>query len=576
MNLLEISLKHFLHFIGMNRFFLITAILIFAVCFTNSISAQSNSQLTATNAGKQVALAKPDSVKTIYAALKDLFNKNKSNTKNKAKLKSSTKVKKSKASLNNPVKNKQAKNVKNIKENKVAKKPIKAENLSKTKKSKVVNKKPSFFGRSLKKNKLKKDKAKSIANKNAKKGSKPALYIDTLYYIEPIPAKINYDYNTAGKPNKAKEADAAKANTREVEIGEHKDYFSFNKWEIPEQPDEFIQEKIDNFPSIMPLVFNDDVKRQIKELTKSVRNRRWVEQVLGRTEMYFPLYEKVFDRYGIPVEMKYLSVIESGLNPKATSPMGAKGLWQFIPETAKHYGLKNNSIIDDARDPKKATKAAAEYLNKMYSEFGDWFLAMCAYNCGPGNVRKALRRSKDGSRDFWSIKKYLPQETRRYIPKFIAMLYVLNNYEAHNLTVKELEFDLRQIDTIHLHQKINTNDLVKYCGIKKDHIKLLNPILKTNETPEPNPTFVFNIPYSKLENVLNYRDVHMSKEKPKSKAVPDYGTASLSGEIIHRVKSGENLDIISKRYGVSVSDLQRWNGLKNHIIIADQNLYIYK
>jgi len=212
----------------------------------------------------------------------------------------------------------------------------------------------------------------------------------------------------------------------------------------------------------------------------------------------------------------------------------------------------------------------------MYTQFGDWFLSMSAYNCGPGNVRKALRRSKDGSRDFWSIKKYLPRETRRYIPKFIAAVYILNNYEAYNLKPKELDYDLQKTDTIHLHQKINTNDLVKYCGIKKSHIRLLNPILKTNETPEPNPTFVFNIPYSKLENVLHYRDEIMRREKPESKTLPKLGNAHLSGEIKHKVKRGENLDVISKRYGVSIKDLKRWNSLKSDVIIIGQGLHIYK
>jgi len=156
------------------------------------------------------------------------------------------------------------------------------------------------------------------------------------------------------------------------------------------------------------------------------------------------------------------------------------------------------------------------------------------------------------------------------------MVYVLNNYEAHNLTPKPLDYDLQKIDTIHLHQSINTNDLVKYCGIKKEHIRLLNPILKTSETPVPNPTFVFNIPYSKLENVLNYRDEHMQRGKPKSNPTPDFGTSHLSGEFKHKVKAGESLDVISKKYGVSINDLKRWNSLRSHIIQVGQHLYVYK
>lgn len=506
-------------------------------------------------AKQQSATGESESVKTMVEAIKSLFNKNKKQTTKKVNSKNSNSKKQIVKKKNS--KETRAQKTNHKKQN--AKRPVAKEGVKKAK--------PGLFS----KTKQSKEK-RTISSKN----ERGQLYIDTLYYIQPIPAQLNHAAISADELKKPISIDESNGKVREVEIGEHKDYFSFNTWEIPNQPDEYMKEKLESFPSILPLVFNDDVKQQIRELTHSNVNRRWIEGILGKTDMYFPLYEKVFDQYAIPVEMKYLSVIESGLNPKATSPMGAKGLWQFIPETAKHYGLKNNSLIDDARDPKKATRAAAKYLNKMYTEFGDWFLAMCAYNCGPGNVRKALRRSKDGSRDFWSIKKYLPRETRRYIPKFIAMVYVLNNYEAHNLKVKPLDYDLQKIDTIHLHQSVNTNDFVKYCGIKKEHIRLLNPILKTSETPVPNPTFVFNIPYSKLENVLNYRDEHMLRKKPKSNPTPDFGTSHLSGEIRHQVKSGESLDVISRKYGVSIADIKRWNGLKNDVIIIGQGLFIYK
>lgn len=500
---------------------------------------------------KKQSAAESEKVKTMYEAVKNLFNKKNKQNDGKANAKDSIKpkVKKTKAKNSN-------------------KRIVKKTNLKKQETKKT---KSNFFDKIRK--------PKKSTNKNniaSRKNERGQLYIDTLFYIQPIPAQVNYTALEQEELKKPLNIDESSGKEREVEIGEHQDYFSFNTWEIPHQPDEFVKEKIDNFNSILPLVFNDDVKVVIKEFTQSKVNRRWLQDVLGRMSMYFPLYEKVFDQYGIPVEMKYLSVIESGLNPKATSPMGAKGLWQFIPETAYHYGLKNNSVIDEARDPKKATRAAAKYLNKMYTQFGDWFLSMCAYNCGPGNVRKALRRSKDGSRDFWSIKKYLPRETRKYIPKFIAAVYILNNYEAYNLKPKALDYDLQKIDTIHIHQKINTNDLVKYCGIKKDHIRLLNPILKTNETPEPNPTFVLNVPYAKLENVLNYRDEHMYKAPPKNKATPEFGSANLSGEFKHKVKAGENLDVISKKYGVTINDLKRWNGLSSHIIRIGQLLHVYK
>jgi len=445
---------------------------------------------------------------------------------------------------------------------------------------------PPDMPKKVKRNKPGKKKLENkevIKTKNVAKKPLPEkpVYTDTLYFLQPVNKTTSYQNNKnevapgltlpfRNEINKPKYFS-------DIEIGEHVDHFAFNQWEIPTQPDEFIKKKIERYPTILPLVFNDDVKRQVKDLTTSNHYRKWLQEILGKMNFFFPMYEQVLDQYGIPNEVKFLSVIESGLNPKATSPMGAKGLWQFMPGTAKQYKLKNNSLIDEARDPKKATRAACEYLNDMYSEFHDWFLSLAAYNCGPGNVRKAIRRAKDGPKDYWGVQKYLPRETRNYVPKFIAVIYILNNYEAHNLKPQALDYDLQKIDTIHLHQQINTNDLVKYCGIKKEHIKFLNPILRTNHTPPPNPTFVLKIPYSKLENVLYYRDEIMPRPQTVAKnTLPNHGTANLSGEFVHTIKRGENLDGISKKYGVTVSELKSWNGLKTHIIREGQNLYIYK
>lgn len=531
--------------------------------------------------GQTVKAAKIDSIKTIYRLVKSKLKKDKAkqqeieNLSNwyYAEIKKVTKESKLEAAkkkdiAKKPKVNKADKTVKASKKNK--------KHLFKDIKE-VTTKKDKTGNKSLQKEKSNEinTTTKPLTKKVNKK--KRNVFVDTLYFIAPI-KEVNASKDaslTLTLPFR-NEIEQPKYFS-DKEIGEYVDYFSFNQWEVPTQPDEFIQKKIEHFPSILPLVFNDDVKQQIKHFTNSNFNRRWIEEILGKTDFYFPMYEQVFDQYGIPVEVKYLSVIESGLNPKATSPMGAKGLWQFMPGTAKQYKLKNNSLIDEARDPQKATRAAAAYLNNMYSEFHDWFLALAAYNCGPGNVRKAIRRTKEGPKDFWGIKKYLPRETRNYVPKFIAMIYILNNYEAHNLTPKALDYDLQKIDTIHVHQPINTNDLVKYCGIKKEHIKFLNPILKTSHTPPPNPTFVLKIPYSKLENVLYYRDEIMPKPQTVAdSSTPNYGTGNLSGEFVHTIKKGENLDGISKQYGVTVSELKSWNGLSNHIIREGQSLYIYK
>jgi len=527
----------------------------------------------------KVEKAEIDSIKTIYQLVKGRLKKSKAKQQEldnlanwyDAEIKKVTKKYKSEPEKEKIVKQ----NKKQKKETKKKKdKPSSSSKITKktsVKKEKTGNKK-------LEVNNLK-DREISEQKADKKQVLKNVVYVDTLYFLSPInkiTSPKNKDELKGITLPFRNELDKPKYFS-DKEIGEYVDYFSFNPSEIPTQPDEFIQKKIERFPSILPLVFNDEVKFQIKELTKSNFYRKWIEEILGKTDFYFPMYEEVFDQYGIPVEVKYLSVIESGLNPKATSPMGAKGLWQFMPGTARQYKLKNNSMIDEARDPKKATRAAAEYLNNMYNEFHDWFLALAAYNCGPGNVRKAIRRTKEGPKDFWGIQKYLPRETRNYVPKFIAMIYILNNYEAHNLQPKALDYDLQKVDTIHLHQQLNTNDLVKYCGIQKKHIKFLNPILKTSHTPPPNPTFVLKIPYSKLENVLYYRDEIMPRPQTVAdNSNPNYGTANLSGEFKHTVKRGENLGGISKMYGVSVSELKSWNGLSNHVILEGQNLNIYK
>jgi len=529
--------------------------------------------------------AKLDSIKTIYQLVKGKLKKDKAKQQELenlsnwyyAEIKKVTKEYKSQPEKKKDIvkaeKSKKNQNEKVAAISKKEKKPSSksAKNII-LKKNKTDNKKPL-------KNKPKATQAIAKPVKNITTKKTQNVYVDTLYFLSPIKevrSNKNSSKSLALTLPFRNEIDKPKYFS-DKEIGEYVDYFTFNQWEIPTQPDKFIQKKIERFPSILPLVFNDEVKRQIKDLTTSNFYRKWIEEILGKTDFYFPLYEQIFDQYGVPVEVKYLSVIESGLNPKATSPMGAKGLWQFMPGTAKQYKLKNNSLIDEARDPKKATRAAAEYLNNMYSEFHDWFLALAAYNCGPGNVRKAMRRTKEGPKDFWGIQKYLPRETRNYVPKFIAMIYILNNYEAHNLSPKALDYDLQKIDTIHVHQELNTNDLVKYCGIKKEHIKFLNPILKTSHTPPPNPTFVLKIPYSKLENVLHYRDEIMPRPQTiVDSSTPNYGTANLSGEFVHTIKKGENLDGISKKYGVTVAELKSWNGLSNHIIREGQSLYIYK
>jgi len=326
---------------------------------------------------------------------------------------------------------------------------------------------------------------------------------DTIYHIQPATSKMQIvlDY-TPAIPDKTFVTTAD-----DVIVEEYEEQFYFEEHDIPNQTEAYIKDKIEKYPSTLPLVYNSSVQAQVNLFVDDVDNRDWVQDVLPLQDIYFPLFNKKFEEYNIPVEMRYLSVIESGLNPKATSRAGAKGLWQFMPGTAGMMRLRNNSYIDESRDPEKSTDAACRYLLDLYGDFDDWFLAMAAYNCGPGNVRKAIRKA-GGKKDFWQIKKYLPRETRNYIPKFIAMIYLFNNHKAHNLKPYTLDPDLILTDTLHIHQNLNLKTYAKYTGASIEHLRILNPILKKDLIHYPNPTFVFNVPYRSLRWFLEPQIFH--------------------------------------------------------------------
>jgi len=433
-----------------------------------------------------------------------------------------------------------------------------------------------------------KKKSKRISFKNKKKEEqlvdidslKPTLSIrdsvvikyvyDTIYHIEPANAKMQIVLNYT--PEIANNTYVSKAD--EVVIEEYEEQFFFGEYDIPSQTDEYIKEKIEKYPSTLPLVFNSSVKAQIELFVNDDKNRDWVQDVLPLQDIYFPIYNKYLDQYGIPVEMRYLSVIESGLNPEATSHAGAKGLWQFMPGTAGMMRLRNNSYIDESRDPIKSTEAACKYLTDLYGDFDDWFLAMAAYNCGPGNVRKAIRKS-GGKKDFWEIKEHLPRETRNYIPKFIAMVYLFDNYKAHNLKPYTLEPDLLITDTLHIHQNLNLKTYSEYTGASIDHLRFLNPILKKDEIHHPNPTFVLNVPYRSLDGFWNNRSKILTG---KNHINATYNSISYgnNGDIIHTVSKGQSLGSIASKYKVSVEDLKNWNNLKSNMIHPNQKLHLYK
>jgi len=245
--------------------------------------------------------------------------------------------------------------------------------------------------------------------------------------------------------------------------------------------DRTIEDRIFSLGSSVDVQYNAEVKRRIKQYT--VQQRNMSEILLGRSSIYFPIFEDIFLEKGLPLDLKYLSVVESGLRPVATSRSGAAGLWQFMRPTGRMMGLKINRTIDERRDVEKSTEAAAEYLLHLYERFDDWTLAIAAYNCGPGNLRKAIRRS-GGKRNFWEIKKYLPRETREYVPKFIAISYVMNYYYEHGLVPEIPSEDLTNTSSAQVFEKINLRKLSSELDLELNILKTLNPSYIRNYIPK--------------------------------------------------------------------------------------------
>lgn len=245
--------------------------------------------------------------------------------------------------------------------------------------------------------------------------------------------------------------------------------------------DRTIENRIFSLGSSVDVKYTAEVKRRIKQYT--VKQRATSEILLGRTSIYFPLFEDIFKRKGLPLDLKYLSVVESGLRPVATSRSGAAGLWQFMRPTGRMMGLEINRTIDERRDIEKSTEAAAEYLLHLYERFDDWTLAIAAYNCGPGNLRKAIRKS-GGKRNFWEIAKYLPKETREYVPKFIAISYVMNYYYEHDLVPEIPDESLTNTSTAQVFETINLRNLSKELDIDIKVLKTLNPSYIRNYIPK--------------------------------------------------------------------------------------------
>ncbi len=321
------------------------------------------------------------------------------------------------------------------------------------------------------------------------------------------------------------------------------------------------------------LVYNEPVRTYIDAY--AVRNRDKVSRMLGLAELYFPLFEEMLDRYDLPLELKYLAIVESALNPNARSRSGATGLWQFMYRTGRIYDLNSTSYLDDRRDPYRSTEAACEYFRYLYNMFGDWQLVLAAYNGGPGNLLKAIRRA-GGKRDFWEVRPFLRRETQSYVPAFFAVNYVMNHAADHNIYPVKPDFFSFELDTVVVYRHTNLITLSSVLRIPYSQVKFLNPIFRRSEIPETKDGIPLILPKEKVGIFLTHREsIYELGEEKVNTAYANQGNIMKEVRNTHRVKYGETLGGIAARYRCRVSDLRDWNGIRGNLIREGQQLIVY-
>ena len=347
--------------------------------------------------------------------------------------------------------------------------------------------------------------------------------------------------------------------------------------DIPTFPDSVYAKRIEalNVETPFNFIYNRQVQNYIN--LYAIKKRLLTEKVLGLAKIYFPMIEEELDKYNLPLELKYLAVVESALNPAAGSPKGAKGLWQFMYGTGKVYGLKVNSMVDDRYDPYKSTIAACKHLQDLYDIYGQWSLVLAAYNSGVGSVNRAIRRA-GGTRNYWAIWPYLPRETRGYVPAFIAVNYIMHYSADHNLHPMVPGIFFYDIDTVTVHDVLSFSQLHEMLGIPLDELKFLNPEFKVGVIPAyDGKTYELRLPRRFTDDFLN-NEKQLYAYKTKAGIAHDKLMAEIKkmgNREIHVVKWGENLGLIARTYHVYVDQLIRWNHLRTSRIFKGQRLLVY-
>ena len=339
-------------------------------------------------------------------------------------------------------------------------------------------------------------------------------------------------------------------------------------------PDSVYIKRIEQMNSFITLPYNDIVKNHI--IRYSEKMPATMGRILGMCEYYMPIFQETFDRYGLPEELMAMAIIESALNPLAVSRAGAKGMWQFMSQTAKMYGLHIDSFVDERLDPVKSADAAARYLRDAYAIFGDWNLAIASYNCGAGNVNKAIRRS--GSRKFWDLWAFLPRETRGYGPAFVGALYTVHYYKEHGIKPEPVQMPAH-VDTFHINKMLHLKQVSELTGAPIDELKNLNPQYKHEIIPGNEREYILRLPYQYTNAFIDCEDslyTHKADTYFNPATIKRIKDGGDGERIVYRVQSGDYLGRIATKYRVSVAQIKRWNNLKSNDIRVGQKLIIYR
>ena len=353
---------------------------------------------------------------------------------------------------------------------------------------------------------------------------------------------------------------------------------------IHEFSDSIYKDRLSRINSIIIPPYNNIVRNHIHVYTERKVDKFRV--MLGLQDYYFPMIEDIFDSYGLPVELKYMAVIESALNPNAVSRAGATGLWQFMYSTGRMYGLTINSVVDERRDPVRATHAAAKYLKDLYGIYNDWILVIAAYNCGPGNVNKAIRRSGN-RKDYWEIYYRLPRETRGYIPAYVAATYAMNYYREHNITPIQINLPLA-VDTVMVSTDMHLEQIAAVLDLPLEELRAMNPQYRTGLVPGRSRPSPVTLPLDRLGDFIAMTDTITGYRKdqylttvnqtsmPQSTA-STFTPPDVTGKtrLTYTVKEGDNLGFISEWYDVPLSELRYWNNIYRNIIRVGQKLTVY-